>query len=882
MISLRQPSRIGLHGKRFQFACGLEVHHFARICVRTYTAVIVLPASHLADVWVCDMGGNALPSKVEALATSIRSRADTVVNMGQWLGVFDWVVWAASRLVALQFLFGETLIDVGAVFAPKLVPHVSDGAPASICTAICCMSTARGLLPAATSDDLFPRMNHYVLAIPLPSRASSSPVADSTWRASAGPVGSASAAHSLRAVCQRAGYAVIETVTDGNCGPHTMAKFERRDETPLVFRLIRKELAAYMREHADNIFLQEAFVSCQEFAPPPGDTQGPMIGMAAVSSSADGGMGPRAAMDVSASACTSSASIAASVVDAVRGGLADAHDHVKLDLPPVPPPASPPPAVDSCENGVHVASPSGTVSAIDREGSPDDTLSEPIGTSHGVPMSPVGCSEHQPGPSVMACSFASWLTSVDDDKLGVICRDYATFKVAEAEWLRQCPRALEAHKKVPKTLQRSSTLLRQRLATGQAYWRWRRGEEGRVSKASLRDFHRIMNETPDVVVSKKHKVHLARCAKLASMMENGHNVADHGRGRGVRRSSRKVPSAGLRKRRGMQGGRFKCPVLREQLWEWFVCIRSSVQCRIPPKFVLRKAQDMANELVKEMRRVRRFIPMPAINKAWLLRWQQDYGVSFRKPNKRYKCTYQTLGRRVMSTWKNVYKVRALAIQLLGHDLPLYGLDQTPVFMNEGGSRKSGTLSIVGAPEVVLKENHAATRERVSVLTSVSSDKASCLQPKRLPLEVLFRGKTKRILKGIRVPDTVNMTVTFQEKGSYRVENMLSFLDRWLDKWDDARMASADWRILLLDSYSAHFDESIQRLCWDRGYILLFHYGHTTGVTQVNDTDLHGPFKRIYLDFEAQDFFDRQLMDPGDISRSRSEVSLLHVFVRSIC
>ena len=236
----------------------------------------------------------------------------------------------------------------------------------------------------------------------------------------------------------------------------------------------------------------------------------------------------------------------------------------------------------------------------------------------------------------------------------------------------------------------------------------------------------------------------------------------------------------------------------------------------------------------------------------------------------------------MSTWRNVYKARALAIQLLGHDLPLYGLDQTPVFMNEGGSRKSGTLSIVGAPEIALKENHAATRERVSILTSVSSDKASCLQPKRLPLEVLFRGKTNRILKGLRVPDNVNMTVTFQAKGSYRVENMLSFLDRWLDKWNDARVASADWRILLLDSYSAHFDESIQRLCWSRGYILLFHYGHTTGVTQVNDTDLHGPFKRIYLEFESQDFFDRQIMDPGDISRSRSEVSLLHVFVRSIC
>ena len=169
--------------------------------------------------------------------------------MGQWLCVFDWVVWAAFRLVALQFLFWGNADRRRRRVRPKTCPTRERWRSREyICTAICCMSTTRGLLPAATSNDLFPRTNHYALAIPLPSRAS--PVADLAWRASSGPSGPAS----LRAVCQRVGYAVIETVTDGKCIPHTMAKFERRDETPLVFRLILKELAAYTCGNMAKIF----------------------------------------------------------------------------------------------------------------------------------------------------------------------------------------------------------------------------------------------------------------------------------------------------------------------------------------------------------------------------------------------------------------------------------------------------------------------------------------------------------------------------------------------------------------------------------------------------------------------------------------------------
>ena len=115
--------------------------------------------------------------------------------------------------------------------------------------------------------------------------------------------------------------------------------------------------------------------------------------------------------------------------------------------------------------------------------------------------------------------------------------------------------------------------------------------------------------------------------------------------------------------------------------------------------------------------------------------------------------------------KNVYFVRALILELFGHDPEIIGLDQTPVYMNECGSRKEGTLEILGAPEVVLKENTALTRARVSVLTCVSSWTASALQPGGLPIEVMFKGKTKRVLSKIVPPRDANISLAFSVKGS---------------------------------------------------------------------------------------------------------------------
>jgi hypothetical protein len=109
---------------------------------------------------------------------------------------------------------------------------------------------------------------------------------------------------------------------------------------------------------------------------------------------------------------------------------------------------------------------------------------------------------------------------------------------------------------------------------------------------------------------------------------------------------------------------------------------------------------------------------------------------------------------------------------------------------------------------------------------------------------------------------MNFSTQFAEKGSYRSEHLLQYLDRWLDPWTEERASSRDYRLLFLDLAKSHLGDDVREFCWKRGYFLLYHYGCTTGVTQVNDTDLHGHFEKIYIEFEQTFFNDQQLIEPG--------------------
>ena len=51
-------------------------------------------------------------------------------------------------------------------------------------------------------------------------------------------------------------------------------------------------------------------------------------------------------------------------------------------------------------------------------------------------------------------------------------------------------------------------------------------------------------------------------------------------------------------------------------------------------------------------------------------------------------------------------------------------------------------------------------------------------------------------------------------GSYKEEDMIVFLEQWLEPWGPGR----EWGFLLLDAYAPCLTDDVQRLCWSRGYI----------------------------------------------------------------
>ena len=109
------------------------------------------------------------------------------------------------------------------------------------------------------------------------------------------------------------------------------------------------------------------------------------------------------------------------------------------------------------------------------------------------------------------------------------------------------------------------------------------------------------------------------------------------------------------------------------------------------------------------------------------------------------------------------------------------------------------------------------------------------------------------------------------KGSYRCDNLLAYLRRWLTPWSPERAAANDYRILSLDLAASHVHTDVEDFCWSCGYVPLYHYGCTTGVCQVNDTDCHCAFEAAYIELEQASFFNKMLIDPGCIARTLQEV-----------
>ena len=119
------------------------------------------------------------------------------------------------------------------------------------------------------------------------------------------------------------------------------------------------------------------------------------------------------------------------------------------------------------------------------------------------------------------------------------------------------------------------------------------------------------------------------------------------------------------------------------------------------------------------------------------------------------------------------------------------------------------------------------------------------------LEMLMKGgpvvlrKLEEGIEELRVSGSLEglrkVSVATSPSGSYDTHDFLAYLRRSLPQWEPGRR----WRIVHLDAFTAHQDVRIARLCWDRGYLIVYIGGGCTGALQPLDTHLHGILSKLY-------------------------------------
>jgi len=836
--------------------------------------------------------GTGTPSA--SLAAAIAKRAAAVRRMGTYIGFWEWLMYSAMRGRPVELLFGSFVAHLHDFFPPPTPPPMGRSVRVAAVRLTDKGEALAETIPypigkkaSASAGGALPRVNHYLIG--KKASASAGDAGDHVPEMAGGHGPKTSGGHGPQSLggpkppkrkqcavraASLAGWRLLQTQACGDCGIDVMAYHDGHVRVPSSWRKIREELANFMTGVKDDVGWQCLYKACQE-AEPSSSTGASTTGASstvASSSAASSSAGPFVgglaleATGLPHAVLGAPAVVAAGLSELARPSLPVGATGLPMSCGQGPLSPASPQAVATSLPAVVATGPSASGGHV-----PPPLPPPPL------PPPPLPHPE-EPAPGVVDAvgpkAFVAWIQSLPRKRLDEVTSGLAAFLEAEDQWRAEQKAHVAGARSLPKGRFRLAQLLNYKRAVGLRFLSWR-AAAGQESKSVLKDFLRSFRDYKGKLPPKNDRVWLRSCIKLAKDADAEANLLAK-KGRGGKRptmAKARTPDAFLRRRRGGQGRRFKCPVVREMLFDWFVDMRASVAGILTPHFVMAKAKQLAAAALEHMRQTGVYAPLPKINRGWLLRWKRDYGVVLRRPNMRYKCSKPLLIQRLRAMWVNNIKVRRLFQHFCGHDASacIWGIDEKPLHMNEGGSKNVKTLELCGAPSVRLKENHAATRERVSVMTCVTSDETVATQPSKIPIEVLFKAKSARRTAKLVVPKGVSVSIAWAIKGSYREEHILAYLDRWLRPWTEERKAALDYKILYLDVARSHVGDRVVDFCFLRGYLALFHYGCTTGVGQVNDTDLHAEFERLYVEFEQAAFVQQQLYDPGNIGRTPQQL-----------
>ena len=215
---------------------------------------------------------------------------------------------------------------------------------------------------------------------------------------------------------------------------------------------------------------------------------------------------------------------------------------------------------------------------------------------------------------------------------------------------------------------------------------------------------------------------------------------------GPSKSKHRKPGAGRRTTK---------PDVREALFDWFIDIRSTLKARLPRKMFKTQCQVFYDKWLAQQPEEIPVEKRIVFSNRWINNWMREYGVSLRHPNKRFQIKQADREERVFEYLKNISTVRKFFLDNFGVDPPVINGDQMPLHRSESSSQK--TLNFTRM-DTYVKENYNLSRERVTVLTQVSSDPDLTLKP-----EFVFKGKGTRT--SLHPPDGIKYD--WAPKGSYR-------------------------------------------------------------------------------------------------------------------
>ena len=439
------------------------------------------------------------------------------------------------------------------------------------------------------------------------------------------------------------------------------------------------------------------------------------------------------------------------------------------------------------------------------------------------------------------------------------------------------------------------TNLSYRIAVGKTLRVWLDTEEGKAAAARNETWHRAAEHMNMPISKRKDKKDtkglLRRCLSLYDS-----SLGRHGVGR-VREAptwrsvpgSVEVPYCLRQRSKGLQGAPAKMGELSVALFQWFVDRRMLVAGRMNIKEIEQHARTLL--MAMSMRRLEGGVSPqpPVINERWLSRWRHTWGVSLRKPTRRFKVKRHVLLKRLETYWSNLCVTRIFLRKVYGIEPVQEQYDQKGVHYNEAGSKRTSTYEMPFRADPPVRENHSQTRERMSWMTCTYS-----VLDRDPPLEMMFKAKGRNVLSALRVhgrpappgagcgappggggAPQCKYTFTTSPSGSYRTEHVLDFLRQHLLTWTPERVARHDYRVLSLDAYRPHLSPDITKLAFERGYIShegLMVPGGATGIVQGPDTDLHAWLEKELIGLQEASTSAKLSVRPGSTpSESRQSM-----------